>query len=278
MKITMVVVLYKQSPSESKTLQTLKQTLPLQKENVKDIELIIYDNSPNSQLINPSDFEGIHITYQHDSRNLGIAAAYNFALAIAKNNKSQWLLLLDHDTELTNEYMNVVLNLPDYSKEVAGIVPKVKYENTLISPVYSHSLRPLLEERPSPGIQETPVMAINSGMLISIDFLNDINGFNEEFPLDYLDHWLFFKIYEEGLKVLLLDVTLEHELSVMDYSRISLKRYQSILDSEMNFYKNYKKELLTAYRTQLAKRLLKQVVTVKNKQIAFYTLKRLFSM
>jgi hypothetical protein len=36
--------------------------------------------------------------------------------------------------------------------------------------------------------------------------------------------------------------------------------------------------LLPAYRNQLIKRLMKQVVLVKNKKIAAYTLRRLFSM
>ncbi|MEH7253890.1 hypothetical protein V7111_17340, partial [Neobacillus niacini] len=86
-----------------------------------------------------------------------------------------------------------------------------------------------------------------------------------------------FEIYNHGRMVWVVDVTLEHELSVMNYSRVSLKRYQSILDSEMNFYKNYKRDIYSSYRVQLVKRLLKQVVTVKNKKIAMYTFKRLLS-
>ncbi|WHY76920.1 glycosyltransferase [Neobacillus sp. WH10] len=277
MKITMVVVFYKQKPEESKTFQTLKQTLFLQKEHVKEIELILYDNSPKSQEFHPLDYEGMTISYIHDPRNLGIVSAYNHAWARAKENGSQWLLLFDHDTEVTFAYINEVVNLPEFSQDIAAVVPKISCENTMISPIYSHTLRPLQEKPPTPGIQEVPVMAINSGSLISMAFLNKVNGFNEEFSLDYLDHWLFFKIYEEGRKVWLLDVELEHELSVMDYSRISLQRYQSILDSEGKFYQNYKKDLFPSYRTQLFKRFLKQVLTVKNKKIALHTLKRLLS-
>lgn len=278
MKITMVVVLFNQKPEESKTFITLKQTLFAKKEGLRDIELILYDNSPEKQAFSPLDYEGVHITYVHDSRNLGIATAYNHAWTIAKENGSRWLLLLDHDTEVTDEYVNKVVNLPEFANDVAAVVPKINSENTMISPVYSDSLRPLTEERPVEGLQEKPVMAINSGTLIRTDFLNKIDGFNENFSLDYLDHWLFFEIYEHGCKVWLLDTELEHELSVMDYSRVSLKRYQSILDSELSFYQNYKRDLYRPYRIQLAKRFLKQVLTVKNKKIAIYTLKRLFSM
>lgn len=278
MKITMVVVIYKQVPEESKTFLTLKHMLFSKKAYWEDFELILYDNSLEKNDISLINYEGINISYFHDPRNLGIANAYNFALSQAKKNGSKWLLLLDHDTEITNEYVDKIFNLSKMPSDVVAIVPKINCENTMISPVFSHSLRPLAGERPASGIQKNPVMAINSGALIQVDFLSKINGFNQNFPLDYLDHWLFNEIYEKGFKVWLLDVILEHELSVMDYSRISLNRYKSILDSEMNFYKNYKKDLYSSYRAQLAKRLLKQLLTVKNKKIAMYTLKRLLSM
>jgi GT2 family glycosyltransferase len=277
MKLTIVVVLYKQKPEESKTFLTLKQTLFSKNEGLEDIELILYDNSPVKQVFNPLPYEGIHISYVHDPRNLGVATAYNHAWSIAKENGSRWLLLLDHDTEITDSYISEVLNLPEMGTDIVAVVPNINSENTMISPVYSHSLRPLKAERPKEGLQEQPVMAINSGALIHIDFLNEIGGFNENFPLDYLDHWLFYEIYAKGRRVWLLDTTLEHELSVMDYSRVSLKRYQSILNSEMSFFQNYKKDLFPSYRKQLAKRFLKQVLTVKNKKIAMYTLSRLFS-
>jgi GT2 family glycosyltransferase len=278
MKITMVVVLYKQKLEDSKTFQTLKQTLFLQKKHVKDIELILYDNSPVSQEYNPLEYEGITISYRHDPSNQGIVAAYNYAWTCAKKNESQYLLLLDHDTELTSDYIDNVLNLPMVAKDVVAIVPKVVSENTMISPVYSTSLRPLQGEKPGDGIQEKPVMAINSGALIKVEFLNQIGGFNQNFPLDYLDHWLFYEIYAKGFKVMVLNVSLEHELSVMDYNRVSLDRYKSIIDSESNFYQKYKRDLYPSYRTQLAKRLLKQILTVKNKQIAMYTLRKLLTM
>ncbi|MEH7274655.1 glycosyltransferase [Neobacillus vireti] len=278
MKLTMVLVLYKLKPEESKTFQTLKQILGSKNNTPKNIELILYDNSPSKQDFTPLSHEGIHTTYYHDPRNLGIAAAYNYAWAAAKQNNSQWLLLLDHDTELTYDYFNSILNLSEVPEKVVAVVPKINSENIMISPVYSNSLRPLKQERPSPGVQEQPVMAINSGALIAVNFLNEINGFNEDFPLDYLDHWLFFKIYEKGRKVFLINVSLEHELSVLDYTRVSLQRYQSILESEVNFYKNFKKDLLPKYRIQLAKRFLKQLLTVRDKEVALKTFKKLFSL
>lgn len=278
MKLTIVVVLYKQEAEKSKTFRTMKQALLASGGDFNNIMLILYDNSPDKQELHPLNDKGMPISYIHDPRNLGIAAAYNYAFKAARENGSEWLLLLDHDTELTTDYFEMVMRLDEQDKRIVAVVPKINCENQMISPVYSRTLRPLKGDKPAPGLQETPVMAINSGALIRVSFLNEIGGFNEDFPLDYLDHWLFHEIYAKGYMARLMDVSLEHELSVMDYSRVSLARYESILESEIKFFKHYQQDLYKPYRIQLAKRFLKQALVVKNKKIAFYTLRRLISM
>jgi GT2 family glycosyltransferase len=277
MKLTMVVVLYKQRIEESKTFRTLTEALTNIHKDVKETTLILYDNSPTHQEFHADQYKMLSIHYIHDPRNLGIVTAYNYALKAAVENGSEWLLLFDHDTEVTSEYLETMLNLREEDNDVAAVVPKINSENTMISPVYSHTLRPLQGEKPIVGLQERPVMAINSGSLIRVQFLTEVGGFNTDFPLDYLDHWLFHEIYEKGYKVRLLNVSLEHELSVMDYSRVSLARYKSIMESEAKFFRDYEQDLYKAYKIQLAKRFLKQILTVKNKKIAMYTLSRLFS-
>jgi GT2 family glycosyltransferase len=278
MKITMIIVLYKLTIEESKTVKSLKKALANQLVLGQNLELLLYDNSPEMQDFDPDAFPNIKFTYIHDKRNLGIATAYNFAFNTAKENGSNWLLLFDHDTEVTEDYVKHFGTLQSFGPNVAAVVPIINYENTTISPVMSNTLRPLQEEKPSAGFQRTPVMAINSGSLIRVEFLKAIDGFNNRFPLDYLDHWLFNEIYAKGYNVHVLNTSLEHELSVMDYSRVSITRYQSILDSEILFYKEYKRELLSTYKIQLVKRLLKQVLLVKNKKIAVCTLRRLLSL
>ncbi|NHM29986.1 glycosyltransferase [Neobacillus terrae] len=280
MKTTVVMVLYKQKIEESKTFNSLKTTVLSTEKYNDDFQFIIYDNSPEIQAFDGNRYK-MDIRYIHDERNLGIAAAYNFALSAANENGSEWLLLLDHDTVITNDYFNHVINhvsnLNDINKDIAAVVPKIYSEDIMISPVYSDGIRLIKGDKPNEGIQDKPVMAINSGALISVSFLNRIGGFNEEFQLDFLDHWLFHVIYQQGFKVRLLNVSLDHELSVMDYKRVSFQRYKSILDSELRFYRNYKKSMYQLFKRNLAFRFAKQVLTVKDKRIAFYTLSKLFS-
>ncbi|MFS0821591.1 glycosyltransferase [Bacillus sp. 1P02SD] len=274
MNVSIVIVVYKQLIEECKTFKTLMS----HRDKLKNVQITIYDNSPEKQEFNEKVYEGLSLSYIHDSRNLGISTAYNFAFNRAKESGCEWLLLFDHDTEITDEYIEKVMNINKVEEDIVAVVPKIYSKNKLISPVFSDSVRPLQVEQPKEGVQNKPVMAINSGALLRISFLTDIGGFNKQFPLDYLDHWLFYMVYANGYKVLLIDESLEHDLSIMDYSNISLGRYRSILDSEILFYKNYKTDLFPSYKKQLVKRLIKQFLVVRNKKIAAYTLSRLFSL
>jgi GT2 family glycosyltransferase len=278
MKITLVVVLYKKKLMESKTINTLLSSA-FGKSELKDrVQIIIYDNSPERQSADNEVFNGLDVRYIHDNRNMGLATAYNLALESAITHESEWLLLLDHDTDITEDYANEIIGLEELDDSVVAVVPKIISNEVMISPVYSDTLRPLQTARPEVGLQEKPVMSINSGSLIKVEFLKKIGGFNLKFPLDYLDHWLFHEIFDNGGKVWVLHSTLTHDLSVMDYNQISLPRHKSIIDSEVYFYKNFKTSMYKDYKVILAKRAIKHLLTVKNKRIALYSLKKLLSM
>lgn len=274
MKTTIVMVVYKQKLENCKTFQTMLSTGLLNEHAKGNMQVIVYDNSPEPQQV-PAAYESV-LVYKHDPRNLGIATAYNYALELAKEHNSDWMVLLDHDTKLTKEYVTTILSLEEISDpSVAAFVPKIYCHNEMISPVFSGNVQPLRNEKPTAGLQDKAVMSINSGSAISVALLNSLGGFNEDFPLDYLDHWLFHEMYEKGYKVFVLDISLDHELSVMNYNTVSLKRYESILGSEIRFYKGYKQDLLKRYKKQLLLRATKQLVVVKNKKIALHTFRQM---
>ncbi|GAA3318350.1 hypothetical protein GCM10020331_020780 [Ectobacillus funiculus] len=110
MKTTVVMVVYKQKKLEqSRTFQTIRRTFFTGGRLRDEVHVIIYDNSPEPQSV-PREYADA-FTYKHDSRNLGIAVAYNYAWQAAKQHNSEWLILLDHDTELTQAYADAVLSL-----------------------------------------------------------------------------------------------------------------------------------------------------------------------
>lgn len=233
--------------------------------------LLIYDNSPKAQ--QHPDFHLPKVTYQHHPENLGIAIAYQTAYANLAQ-EINWLMLLDQDTQLTEDYLKQAEQvIKTNHSNLAAIVPKVFADNRQISPIAADQyIRSGFQEIAS-GITNNRIMAINSGSIWQRDFLNMIGGFNLTFPLDFLDHWLFYMVYQKQWQVAILNTHLLHDLSVFNYDKVSSVRYQSILTAESRYYTFYETKWLATHRKQLLKRMAKQFLTVKNRRIWKLTFK-----
>lgn len=270
MNYTMVLVLYEQRLEDAKTYQSLLKHLTTS-QKMHTVEVLIYDNSV--KIKNQKDALPDGYKFIKNQGNIGLAKTYNDALKKAKENQSDWLVLLDQDTELTGAYFEALFNADIKDEAVVSLVPQIVSEDKFVSPISSEGLPKIEKEQLTPGIYQD-LMAINSASALRVEFLVTLGGFNEAFPLDYLDHWLYFEINQRKKSIQVLDVTIQHELSVMDYNSISLGRYQSILDSEATFYMKYSLLSKKTYKKRLLLRFFKQMLTVKNKQIAKYTLKK----
>ncbi|WP_297075361.1 glycosyltransferase [uncultured Enterococcus sp.] len=254
--IQVVIVLYNMTVEQSNACQFFL-TQPFS----KHIQLLIYDHTKQAQT-HPF-FEHPQVTYQHDPRNLGLAVAYNQAFRQGKA-RCRWLLLLDQDTTCTMEYLTYLLTQP--KTNVACVVPKVM-DHHQISPVLAQGYVDHTAQFPAVGVTKKRIMAINSGTCWSMAFLDQIGGFNEDFPLDFLDHWLFFEVFQQNQAVDVTDFTLQHRLSVLDYETLPEARYRSILASEALYYSRYEIDLKRRHQKQLVLRTLKQLLTVKNRAI-----------
>jgi GT2 family glycosyltransferase len=235
-KILFVIVLYKSKLHSSSSFQTLR------KSTIKEVELLVYDNSPDKDDISRIKARNIELNYKWDPRNPGLSSAYNYALEKALENKKEWLLLLDQDSTLTSEYLNEIqkINIVSIDSEVVAIAPRVKSNHEpfdIISPMKMRidgGFKPIKAKN---GIQTEPISAINSGSLFRVSFLKEINGFNPAFKLDFLDHWCYRKINRLSKKIYVINSFIHHDLSVSKgfLNNISITRYYSILNSEILF-------------------------------------------
>lgn len=254
-----VVVLYNMTFSESPTIMSLNQLLA--SGAFPEIrKILIFDNS--EQGTEPVELEGRFI-YYHSKKNVGLAQAYNYALD-QSNDDTEWLMTLDQDTKLTKEYLSELISTSsELSETVAAVAPIVTDNERQISPVRSDTLRPLHTELPKKDrVYSKDIMVINSGTALRIKFLNEIDGYNLLFPLDYLDHWLCWRIFVEEKQINILSNELQHTLSVLDYANhMNLYRYQAILSAEKCYYSLYNTQLLPQYRRQLLLRGCKQILT-----------------
>lgn len=255
----MVVVLYNMTFSDSSTIISLNRLLA--SAAFPEIrEVLIFDNSQKA-----TEPQGLdtRFTYYHSKENVGLAQAYNYAL---KNSVEQdvWFVTLDQDTTLTEAYLQELISSSDKVPDsVVAIAPIIKDQDQQISPVRSDTLRPLHSALPQ-GNQTyySDIMVINSATAVRTDFLKKIGGYNLEFPLDYLDHWLSWRIFNEKKQINILSQELQHQLSVLDYAnQMNFSRYQAILDAEKCYYSLYKTQLFKQYRRQLWWRGIKQFFT-----------------
>lgn len=258
-KIMVVVVLYRQTFSETPSYSLLQQKV---KEQV--IELLVYDNSPQAQADELFALEAVH--YVHDAANSGLAIAYNQALKLAEKKRLPLLITLDDDTRLTEEYF-ACLQEATQQHDSAVFLPQIMAERRQISPIAASSYIDRNFSALPAGSTQERVMGINSGAAFSVAFLSKLGGFNPAFPLDFLDHWLFWALFQQRLTVTILPARLNHELSVLDYSKMTATRYASILQAERLFYTKYDQIQLKRHRQQLALRTAKQFIKVKNRAI-----------
>ena len=257
-----VIVLYKLQLSSSQTFRTIVASMHELDASRRPPLVLIYDNTPV-----PADPGPLpeHWRYEAPGRNAGLAAAYNRALDIAEQQGASWLLLLDQDTALPPNFLEVLwsqLKQWESNSSIVALVPVVRSGNVVVSPkkVGFLGLKPAAKMPFGPPDAE--IMAINSGTAVRCDFVRSIGGFSRAYWLDFLDHWLFRQIFSHGKKTVIFDAVLEHNLSVQDYRRnIDLVRYRSILAGESAFITSHKpKTQIPFYLFRLAARSVRMVM------------------
>ena len=240
--ILVVVVLYRTKPTDSPAIIGL-QNLFLAMPQEISVNVLLYDNSPNASDCSALFSPPLSVTYIHNPENPGICTAYNHAWHLAGRAGCKWLMLLDQDTTIAPSYWQQLINSYEMACKADLIIPRIWSDQRMISPVkviggIACGYRPL--GATACGALLRPVMAINSGMLIKIEFLNLLGGFNTDFPLDCLDYWFCWSVYRQKRQVYVLDADFRHELSIGNFANlVSRERYRNIIDSELRFYTRF---------------------------------------
>ncbi|BAL62359.1 glycosyltransferase [Melissococcus plutonius] len=270
--LVIILVLYKKKISQTPNYKWLAQML----ETYSTLHLFVYDNSPMQQ--EDAVFFKRNVHYKHNAKNPGLAEAYNEGIVYGTKEKAELFLLLDQDTTMTPEYVQRLLFL-SLDDKIAVYVPIVKANNKQISPLYATSYVGRYSEFPPTGLAKKQITAINSGTVLTKQAVAAIGGrFNQEFPLDFLDHWFFWFLSQKQMTIMVLKEELIQQLSVLDYQAMTKERYQSIVSSETRFYQNYDRTKLNQHKKHLFLRAIKQFFLVKNRIIWQLTISELFKL
>lgn len=239
--IQAVVVLYKVAPEDSAALAGLLGALAQDRATANAVRLLVYDNSPQAQNWQPP--ANVHALYIHDIANGGLLAAYQRALIEAQQNGAPWLLLLDDDTQVTDDFMQMQLQMTSElaaRPDIAAVVPRLRSGGIVRSPHgpvgWRQSPLPLHRDGPAP----VGATAFNSGAMLRRSAIEAVGGFPGNYPLDYLDHAMFARLARAGYRLWVLPVTLDHPMTWDDPSgEMGYDRFARVLATEQRFHREY---------------------------------------
>lgn len=236
-----VVVLYKMRPSDSVGFQTLQTAISALGEDGRQVRVLLYDNSPVSHEIESLPGNTLYYT---SGRNEGIAGSNNAALKLALNEGCQWLLTLDQDTVLPQDFLLRILAIAVRSEkvdEIGAIVPQLTLGSRLLSPTRIRPWRASYLPRGFVGFMPGEIRAFNSASLFRVSALKQIGGFSLEFWLDYQDIYVYHMLHRIGKKVYIAgDIQVEHDLSVVSQrGSLNPTRYRNLLQAESAFHDLY---------------------------------------
>lgn len=199
--------------------------------------VLIYDNSDRPSM-GPAALRPGRYDYIHDASNGGTRAAYHAALRRAQELGCEWLLLLDHDTTLPEDYLRTsyaALSGCERLAQVGALVPIVRIGEAVASPAEMTSYGRVIPISPGRTPPTKNITAIASSALIRTAHLAAIAPIPPEFGLDYLDHWLFRALTDSRKIILVSTAEVQHSLSVRSMKSMSPRRYEAALRAEWHF-------------------------------------------
>lgn len=276
MDIKILVVIYNTKLSDSATLLSLANQKITHKIN---ISLVIYDNSARS------NFEKVFIekltqhfdlVYKHTPQNLSLREIYNGE--IKEMNSDDILVILDDDTSLPDNYLDMVAQSIIENPSISLFVPKIFVHGSLYSPHKSFVfLNRKIKKITNGAIYTRNMSAINSGMVIRGAFFKSSGFLYPNFVDFYGTDKVFFDAYASNQRYFyVMNICVDHDVSNHPSNR-DINNYASVINKVNVFWLKYldkKRLLLNAYKLFMLFYALK--LSLKNKKIIF--LKNAFNL
>ena len=199
-----LVVIYNKSCDESQSLVSLRSIS-------EQISVIVFDNSTmsnaNKEWCNERGY-----TYYSESKNIGLSKAYNIVLSKLKKSDHDYIMILDDDTYLPENYFHEVfrkIQNPQYQL----LLPIVMSGELMMSPC-----KMVLGCKPSGlhnknEIDISKISAINSGMVVRLDVYKRIS-YDENMFLDCVDHDFMNQVRQQGLKICIMESEIQQNYSL----------------------------------------------------------------
>jgi rhamnosyltransferase len=130
---------------------------------------------------------GFHLI--QNAENVGIAEALNQGVRWAKHEGYSWLILLDQDSKLTDDFVSSMFTtweLHPQKERIGSIHPSYVDPETGVGPK--------IRRAPDGG----PVVSLTSGALMPVWIFDKVGLFSTKYFIDYVDHEYCFRIRSAG--------------------------------------------------------------------------------
>lgn len=218
-----LIVIYNKKCIDSKSFNFIK------KYNDK-IKIIIFDNSTKN-LKNKDFCDANNIEYYSLNKNVGLSKAYNYVISKINVSPDNYLMILDDDTSLNDNYFEEVFKSTK-NGEYDLYLPIIEANKKIISPSniqFNCRVKGISNIK---KINMNKITAINSGMVVRTSVYNNIT-YNEKIFLDYVDHDFMKNIRKNGYRIKMLDSVIKQDFS---------RNEKGELTSELFRFKIYKKD------------------------------------
>jgi len=215
-KDTLVVIVIYNKPVDD----VLRSVLPFSSDRH---DIFIYDNSFSHQSINKTN-----VTYVHDPKNGGVSAAYNAAHRFALTKDKNWMLLLDHDTICTSQYLEELTQSVNQHPNSRIFVPRLSANRMIISPFRWMAGRGWRTKVKNGSCSLARYRFANSGMLVRCDTFKAIGGYPEKIKLDFADIAFGERLLKVTDHFIVVDAELKHDFAdhVTQQPGIALQRFK----------------------------------------------------
>jgi GT2 family glycosyltransferase len=204
-----VIVIYEVELKDSITLRSLTEIAGATTSFPK---IFVYDNSSCSKYDNT--YDNIISYYHHDSTNAGVGGAYNYACKLAQSKNKKWLILSDQDTHFSFNYFTALTDNIERFPAGKLFCATIRSNNVIVSPTYYFFHKPVSYKKAKAGrFASKWYTVINSALAIEVNKMEEIGGYDEQLPLDYSDHYFFYKYKKRNKFFVMMDCEIAHNLS-----------------------------------------------------------------
>lgn len=182
-------------------------------------EIIVVDNGSTNETINMLKALEDEITVIYLNENKGIASALNKGIDYSIKKGYQWVLTLDHDSIVTEDMINNMLNC------YKGLNRNLKEEVAMLVPIHVEEKEYNNSSNINEGINlnsyNEVLTEITSGALTKAKVYKDVAMYDEKLFIDLVDHDFCLNLNKKGYKILQVNsAVLVHNLGESEKKKV----------------------------------------------------------